>query len=231
MNLLPNLLLMLPTLVWVIVWLLIRPRERSLGLLLVGMAIGATLAVPVWVAESLVDYFANPTDRWSGDFIEQVIGAALCEELMKFVAIIGILKFLHSSNSTSELTVPIALAVGIGFMTIENVVAMRAAESSMSMAISRQMTIIAGHPSYQLVMGYCLARRTVEHGKLWMIAALVLPIVLHGWGDFSERLFQDEPNPGSAQDYLEFLAWIVSIAATFLASLLIVAGALRRSRC
>lgn len=231
MNLLPILLSMLPTLVWVIVWLFIRPLNRSSGLMVIGMAIGTSLAVPVWFAESLVDSFANPTDRWSGDFIEQVMGAACCEELLKFAAILCILKWMQQLNAGSELAVPVALAVGIGFMTVENAVAMRAAESSMSMAISRQMTIIAGHPGYQLVMGYCIARWTVNRNKLWMIAALVLPILLHGWGDFSERLFQDEPNPGSTQDTVEFLTWIGSIAATFLASIFIVAGVLRKTRC
>lgn len=230
MHLLPILLCTLPTLVWMLVWFSIRPRQRSVLLLVTGMAIGASLAVPVWFAESFVDDFANSTDRWSRDFIEQVLSAAFCEELLKFVAVIGILKWIQPLPADREIAVPVALSVGIGFMTVENGFAMWAADSSMSMALSRQMTLLAGHPGYQLVMGFCLARWSVERRKRWMFSALAIPILLHGWGDFSEQLFKDEPDHGSTRDTIEFLTWIGSIAATFTASLVILVGAFRRSR-
>ncbi|TWT74399.1 PrsW family glutamic-type intramembrane protease [Allorhodopirellula solitaria] len=240
MNQLPSLLALFPTLVWVLIWIWIRPATGAFKLLIVGLFAGASLAIPVWLAETLVDQLADPQHRWSRDFLEQVIGAACCEEGIKFAGVMGILKWFdktrHKGTSLGENgahpwdAVPCALVIAIGFMTVENLIAITAAPSPTSMALSRQMTLLAGHPSYQLVMGYSLARWRLQHKAGWMIAAIAVPIFLHGWGDFSEQLFQDEPDHGSTRDTIEFVAWIGSITASLIASVAVLASVSKRPR-
>ncbi len=230
MSLLPILLALLPTLVWVLIWLWIRPSVRPVTHLVLGLAVGASLAVPAWFAETLVDDLVNAHNRWSHDFLEQVIGAACCEELLKFAGVIAVLSWLNEQRSRLSDAVPVALTVGIGFMTVENILAVMAAQTPMSMASSRLVTILAGHPSYQLMMGFCLARWSVRRKMGWAVAAIALPILMHGWSDFSEQLFKDEPTHGSTRDNLEFAAWIGSIITSLMASVLIVAYTVKRSR-
>lgn len=230
MALLPILLALLPTLVWVLIWLWIRPATGSLTPLVVGVVIGASLTVPAWFTETLVDDLTHAHNRWSHDFLEQVVGAACCEELLKFAGVIAVLRWLNQRPSRLSDAIPVALAVGIGFMTAENTIAVMLAETPMRMASSRLVTVLAGHPSYQLVMGFCLVRWSIRGKVGWAVAAIALPILMHGWSDFSEQLFTDEPTHGSARDTWEFAAWIGSITTSLMASVLIVAYAVKRSR-
>ncbi|WP_419580310.1 PrsW family glutamic-type intramembrane protease [Stieleria magnilauensis] len=209
---LPITLSLLPTLVWVLLWLWIRPRSLPIQWLVAGMIAGALVCAPVYVAETLVDQIA-PTDRWSRDFVQQVAGAACCEEFLKLVAVGGLLRWSGEPSSLRG-TLAIAASVGIGFMTLENVVAVSNAASADSTAIGRQVSILAGHPSYQVIMGFCLARWQASRQTAWIIAAVAVPVVLHGWGDFSEAVFQDEPNPGSREDTIVFQSWIMSVFVT-----------------
>jgi RsiW-degrading membrane proteinase PrsW (M82 family) len=215
MNALPFLLALLPTTVWVLVWLWLRPRKLSAFWLLSGMLLGALLGGPVWVAETWVGELTTPTGRFSRDFDQQVLGASCCEELLKFAAVVSLVLFAsRRGQSSARAVVAIAVSVGIGFMTLENVVAVVASESPMRLAIDRQVTMLAGHPGYQVVMGWCLYRWTVSRQARWAIASLAVPIFLHGWADFSEALFQDEQNHGSTEDTVLFFAWIASIFVT-----------------
>ena len=70
----------------------------------------------------------------------------------------------------------------------------------------------------QAIMGVFLAM-TIRHRRLgWAIAALVVPVFLHGWGDLAEQLFIDEPDPGSFDDTMLYNSWIGSIVTTSLAA-------------
>ena len=51
-----------------------------------------------------------------------------------------------------------------------------------------------------------------------MIAAFAVPVFLHGWGDLTEQLFIDEPDPGSFVDTILYYSWIGSIVATAFAA-------------
>ena len=204
-----------PTLLWCLLWAWVRTSGLSLRWLLGGILVGALLGGPVWLLETAVDGLANPGGRLWRDFVQQVLGAACCEELLKFLAIALLLWFAKRRRKlTTRDIVAIAISVGVGFMTLENVLAVALSDTPMSIAIDRQLTIIAGHGSYQTIMGFLLALSARRSGFGWNIVALAAPIFLHGWGDLSERLFQDEPNPGSLEDTLLFGSWIASVVTT-----------------
>ncbi len=229
-HLIPTVITLVPTLIWVSIWVWIRPRCRSFSPLVVGIIVGAGVAVPVWFAEVWIDGTANTRSRLALDFQHQFLGAACCEELLKLVGVALLLRWMGASKPRPWHAIPIALTVGIGFMTVENIIAVMAAQEPMSMAYSRLVTVLAGHPGYQLVMGFCIARWSTHHRIGWAVASIGLPILLHGWGDLSEQLFKDEPKHGSTRDTLEFAAWIASITTVLIASLLVVAYAAKSAR-
>jgi RsiW-degrading membrane proteinase PrsW (M82 family) len=206
---------LLPTVVWGLIWLWIRPRDRSFSWLISGALVGGLLGGPIWMAETWVDQFAVPSDRISRDFIQQIVGAACCEETLMLVGVVAMMCFVLGKGDPSlARIVAVAVAVAIGFMTLENIVAVIAATKPMPISLDRQFTIFAGHPGYQLVMGWCLYYWKITNRKTWLLAALVLPTLLHGWGDFSEALFQDEPYPDSVDDTVLYALWIASLLTT-----------------
>ena len=215
----PVALALLPTMIWCLVFAWVRPRGLSLLWLAGGMVVGAFLGGPVWVLESAVDGFSSPGGRLWRDFVQQVIGAACCEESLKFISVVALIGLArHQGKTSARDVVAIAISVGIGFMTLENLFAVIVSDTPMSLAIDRQLTIIAGHGNYQAIMGFFLAMFIRRGGKGWAVAALLVPIFLHGWGDLAEQLFQDEPNPGSFADTMLFNSWIGSIVTTAVAA-------------
>ena len=215
MPLAPFAIVALPTVAWIAVWCWMRPQSLSFFWFVAGTSFGILLGGPVWLAESFVEKFATSTDRFARDFNQQVIGAACCEEVVKFVGV-ALLVFLVTRQHVPSLrcVVCVSMSVGIGFMTLENFVAVYAADSRLSVAFDRQFSIFAGHASFQVIMGWFIHRWCVTRWSGWAIASLLVPIFLHGWGDFSEALFQDEPNPNSVEDTVLFGAWIASLLST-----------------
>lgn len=222
-------LVLLPTMVWCVIWCSVRPANLPFRWLIGGMILGIVIGGPVWVVESAVDDLANPAVRFSRDFIQQVLGAACSEELLKFTGV-GLLVWWanHHRESTTQQVVAIAISVGIGFMTLENLVAVVVSDMPMSLAMDRQITVLAGHPSYQVIMGYLLAMSIERRRVAWGVVALVVPMLLHGCGDFSERLFQDEPRHGSVEDTILYGLWLATIAFTTITAFALLA-CLRRS--
>jgi RsiW-degrading membrane proteinase PrsW (M82 family) len=212
-------LALVPTVVWCLIVSWVRPPKLSLRWLLGGIIVGVLLGGPVWLVESAVDGLASPSDRLSRDFLQQVIGAACSEESLKFIGV-GLLIWLAYRRGEREVRalVAIAISVGIGFMTLENLVAVIASDTPMSLAMDRQLTILAGHGSYQTIMGIFLAISIRHHRFGWVIAAIIAPVLLHGWGDLAEQLFIDEPDPGSVDDTILYNTWIASIVATALST-------------
>jgi RsiW-degrading membrane proteinase PrsW (M82 family) len=81
-------------------------------------------------------------------FVQQVLGAAVSEELFIFVGFFLTFKLFHLSRVRTEAdVVAVAVAVAIGFTTIENVTAVVASGTPLSAALNRLLSIIAGHAS------------------------------------------------------------------------------------
>ena len=101
----------------------------------------------MWLVESAVDGLASPSDRLSRDFVQQVIGAACSEESLKFIGV-GLLIWLAYRRGEHEVRalVAIAISVGIGFMTLENLVAVIASDTPMSKTVEEAVHT----PAYQL---------------------------------------------------------------------------------
>lgn len=194
---------------------------------------GVLACVPVYLMETIIE---GAGDRLSGiyekAFVQQVLGAAVSEELCIFLGFLLTFKLFQGVRiRTNAEVVAVAVAVAIGFTTIENVTAVLASETPWSVSLNRLLSIVAGHASLQLVMGYFAAKCWLgsHHRLLFGVLMLAVPIGIHGWGDFSESVFQavESDSPQSKQF---FSAWIFGIFA-YLAGAAIVLFKLRETAC
>ena len=197
----------------------------------VGMGLGVVACVPVWWMETAVEGAGDHlTGLYEKAFVQQVLGAAVSEELFIFFGfLITFLLFRRTRIKTDGDVVAIAVAAAIGFTTIENVTAVLAADSPMTTAFSRLLSIVAGHASLQLLMGYFAAKCLLGTGNrpLYGLLMFAVPIAIHGWGDFSESVFQ-AVDPQSEQSRQFFSGWIIGVFA-YLAGALIVLFKLREA--
>ena len=231
METLPLLVSLVPTLVLLGLVGAFRFRSIMLPVLWMGVILGVVACIPVYLMETVIeDAGGQLTGLYEKAFVQQVLGAAVSEELFIFVGFFLTFKLFQTSRVRTEAdVVAVAVAVAIGFMTIENVTAVVASETPMSAALNRLLSIIAGHASLQLMMGYFAAKCLLGNRNRLLFGLLMfaVPIVIHGWGDFSEYIFQqvDADSPQSKQF---FSAWILGVFA-YIAGAAIVLFQLRES--
>lgn len=224
----PYLVALVPTiaLLWLVgAFRFAQPRTKALW---VAAAFGALATAPVWVVETVVEGpAASITGIYQRAFVQQVLGAAVVEELAILLAfLLAYLLFRKSMIPGPYDVVALAVATAIGFTTVENLLAVFASESPMSAAVSRLLSLFAGHATLQLIMGYFAAQASFGSGSRWvsLVLMLVAPIAVHGWGDFSEAVFSAyaviDPDGAGAKNW--FTAWIFALFAyiAFAAALL-----------
>ena len=189
-----------------------------------GIFLGVIACLPIWVMETVIeDGGGKFTNLYLRAFVQQVLGAAVSEELFIFVAFIATYMLFRGGRVRTRVDiVSIAVAAAIGFTTVENLLAVIAAPQPMSAAISRLLSIVAGHASVQLVMGYFAARMLLEpRGRILNgILMIALPIAIHGWGDFSEAIFQ-AVDADSEESKRYFSYWIFAIFTYVVAAVIV----------
>lgn len=231
MEVLPLLISIVPTLVLLALVGAFRFNSSMLVVLWTGVALGMVACVPVYVLETVVEGAgAQLSDLYAKAFVQQVLGASLSEELFIFVGFLITFKLFQSTRiQNDEDVVVTAVAVAIGFTTIENMTAVLASDTPMSVSLNRLLSIVAGHASLQLLMGYFAAKCFLGDRNRWLFGSLMLvvPILIHGWGDFSESVFQTV-DPDSPQSKQFFSGWIFGIFA-YMAGAVIVLFKLREN--
>lgn len=199
----------------------------------VAFLLGMVVCLPVWVLESSIETPAESLDNlYERAWIQQILGAALIEEVALLAVLFAVVVvFRHSVVRTPKDVVIVAVCGAIGFTTVENLLAVRA-NPEMSVAVSRLLSLFAGHATLQLGMGYFAGQALYRpQGRLWnLLAMLAVPVAVHGYGDFSEAMFTafqtQDPTSLAAQNW--FTAWIFGLFA-YLVLGLIVLWQLRRS--
>ncbi|MCO8121711.1 PrsW family intramembrane metalloprotease [Stieleria sp. TO1_6] len=209
---------LVPTIVLLALLWWIDPTHLRSPRIWIALVTGMLITAPVWVLETVVDNWAtNITGAYAKLFVVEVLGAAVVEELVIAIALLGLVFLSNKWADTPRRIVAIAVAIAIGFTTIENMLGVWSTDRPTKMGISRLMTIPCGHVSLQLVMGYFAARALLEtrHRGRWAALMILVPILIHGWGDYSENLFQYEANldPDSDATKHLFSCWILALAA------------------
>ena len=216
MEILPLLISLVPTLVLLAFVGALRFGNQRLAVLWTGVVLGVLACVPVYFMETVIEGAGESlSGLYEKAFVQQVLGAAVSEELCIFFGFLLTFKLFKRTRIQKDAdVVAAAVAVAIGFTTIENLSAVLASETPMSVSLNRLLSIVAGHASLQLVMGYFAAKCLLgdRNRLVFGVLMLAVPIGIHGWGDFSESIFQavDADSPQSQQF---FSAWIFGVFA------------------
>lgn len=107
------------------------------------------------------------------------------EEFLKWFVIYFLL-YSHSAFDEPYDGIVYAVAVALGFATLENVIYVLYNHSSFSELILRAMLPVSGHALFGVIMGYYLGMAKFVPGqeKKFLILSLVLPVIWHGSFDF-----------------------------------------------
>jgi RsiW-degrading membrane proteinase PrsW (M82 family) len=115
---------------------------------------------------------------------ESVFIAAIPEEAIKFFLLVGLCETHVDVRRLQDLLV-LALAVSLGFATVENAVFVTADDQWGATALLRAVSAVPAHGINGLAMGALLiAARLQPHRRRLIVWALAVPIALHAAYDF-----------------------------------------------
>jgi protease PrsW len=176
--------------------------------------VGAVSAFAAIACEFAIKY-ALPLDQMNpvaGSAAKAIFVAAIPEEAVKFFVLVSLAEKHVDVRRLQDILV-LALAVSLGFATLENFFFVISVEDWRTTAAVRAITAVPGHGIDGLAMGALLiAARLSGNENAWRFKyALIVPILLHAAYDFP--LFAIEKNVGK----LWFGAgWIVVLALSSL---------------
>ncbi|WP_224250097.1 PrsW family intramembrane metalloprotease [Hyalangium gracile] len=157
-----------------------NPEPR--GMLLKTFLLGALICIPVVPVAMLLEGMGQGMagDMWGSAFVKGVLGAAIPEELFKFLVLRAYVWRKHHFDEPLDGVVYGATA-SLGFATLENI--LYVGEHGVGVAVLRAVTAVPGHAFTGVVMGAFLGRARFAEpeqrtGLLW--AGLGAAIFLHG---------------------------------------------------
>jgi protease PrsW len=176
--------------------------------------VGSVSAIAIAVCELALGYLL-PLDRMNPiaqAATKSVLLAAIPEEAVKFFVLVALAE-KHVDVRRQQDVILLALAVSLGFATLENFFFVTSVDGWKMTAALRAITAVPGHGLDGLAMGALLVASRLNGSKSFWNAkyALIVPIVLHAAYDFP--LFAIQKNV----DKVWFgIAWLVIIAASSL---------------
>jgi protease PrsW len=149
--------------------------------------VGAVSGIAALALEFAIGYLL-PLDRMNAvvsSAAEAVFVAAIPEEAIKFFVLVSLAE-KHVDVRRFQDALVLALAVSLGFATLENFFYLTSAGDWKITGAMRAITAVPGHGIDGLAMGALLIAGRLNGGKsLWSVRyALLVPIVLHAAYDF-----------------------------------------------
>lgn len=127
-----------------------------------------------------------------GSFHQSFLGAAIPEEIAKFLILYGLIWKSKELNHHYD-GIVYAVFISLGFALIENI--LYVLDGGMKVAIPRAILAVPGHGLDAVLMGFYFSLARFHDGakrREFLIKALALPILFHGGYDF--LLFYMEAN-------------------------------------
>jgi RsiW-degrading membrane proteinase PrsW (M82 family) len=126
--------------------------------------------------------------------VRALVVAAIPEETIKFIVLLGPAE-RHVDASRRQDVVALALAVSLGFATIENLFYVAILKDWQFIAAGRAVSAVPGHAIAGLAMGALVlaARLYPTRQALKLLLALLVPITLHAAYDFPLLAMKDAP--------------------------------------
>ncbi|KPV55491.1 peptidase [Paenibacillus sp. A3] len=119
-------------------------------------------------------------------FVFSFLTSSLPEEFFKWF-LVYFVTYKHASFDEPYDGIVYAVAVSLGFATLENVFYAFLNGSSFSSLMIRAFLPVSGHAMFGVMMGYHFgkAKFTPEHTRKHLILALALPVFWHGVFDYT----------------------------------------------
>lgn len=170
-----------PAIVLAIIMIRKDKRPEPIGWLLAAVGLGV-LVGPAVLLLGYVLLPDIPTDTFIGAFLSSFINAAIPEEGLKFTALYFLAKRCKHFNEMFD-GIVYAVCIGMGFAGLENILYLFGAEDEwIYVGISRAFMSVPMHYFFAIIMGafFSLGWFDRKNRKLYMTAALLLPIIVHG---------------------------------------------------
>lgn len=142
--------------------------------------LGMLLVIPAIVIQHGMQY------EWGeGNFFVSFVSSAGLEEGLKWFVLIQLI-YRHASFDEPYDGIVYAVAVSLGFATLENIFYAFLGASSFSSLLFRAFLPVSGHALFGVMMGYYLGKaKFVPHkSALFLVFSLALPIAWHGAFDW-----------------------------------------------
>jgi RsiW-degrading membrane proteinase PrsW (M82 family) len=142
--------------------------------------IGMLLVLPAIVIQHGIQY------EWGeGNFFVSFVASALLEEFLKWFVLVQLI-YRHASFDEPYDGIVYAVAVSLGFATLENIFYAFLGTSSFSALLFRAFLPVSGHALFGVMMGYYMgkAKFAPKKAPLFLILSLFMPVVWHGVFDW-----------------------------------------------
>ena len=149
----------------------------------IAFGLGFCLFAPVIIAEIAIGLAESAIgDPRLYGLVDAFLGAAVPEEMAKILVLIFIM-LRHEDLARPIDAVPLALAIALGFASIENMFMVVDAPDWGITAATRAAVAIPGHALYGLMMGFFATRYLSNRRRRDLAAMAAVPIALHGLYD------------------------------------------------
>jgi RsiW-degrading membrane proteinase PrsW (M82 family) len=135
-----------------------------------------------------------------------VFSAATTEEAIKYLILVRAAE-PHVDARRSQDLIVLAVAVSLGFATVENFAYAVVPANWLSIVTTRALTAVPEHGIDGLAMGALLTAARVEPVRrtMWAVLALVIPIIMHAAYDFPLFVIKYDPSEVAT------LPWLIVI--------------------
>ncbi|MVP00069.1 MULTISPECIES: glutamic-type intramembrane protease PrsW [Paenibacillus] len=167
----------------------LKDRYETEPIHLVGklFLFGVLLVIPAMVIQSAFIEEIGGENQFTFAFF---ISGGL-EEFLKWFVVYHLI-YRHSSFDEPYDGIVYAVAVSLGFATLENILYALVNGTSISMLIMRALLPVSGHALFGVMMGYYLGKAKFmrAHERKYLFASMLLPILWHGSFDYIQLVAQ-----------------------------------------
>jgi len=158
-------------------------EKEPLSLLIKSLVIGILITIPVIFVESLLSKMWNGESGIMNAGYRAFVVAGFTEELFKFVALFWLI-WKHKEFDEKFDGIVYAVFISLGFAAIENILYVY--EYGADIGYLRAFTAVPAHAVFGVVMGFyfALAKFSKKYNSYFLIKALLVPVLLHGFYDF-----------------------------------------------
>lgn len=170
-----------PAIVLAIIMIRKDKRAEPIGWLLAAVGLGV-LVVPAVLMLGYLVLPDIPADTFVGAFLDSFVNAAIPEEGLKFAALYLLVKRCGHFDEMFD-GIVYAVCIGMGFAGVENILYLISAEDEwISVGIGRALMSVPMHYFFAVIMGafFSLGWFDKKNRKVYMAAAIILPIIVHG---------------------------------------------------